>query len=104
MTQNKLIEQDPDDKVFGILAYLSILCILPLLFKRNSEFVLFHSKQGLVLFIGEVALFILSIVFSWFLKLEFILFAVSFFGIIDVLRGQKTVLPVITEIADRISI
>jgi len=28
----------------------------------------------------------------------------SFFGIIDALRGQKTALPVIAEIADRISI
>ncbi len=105
MTQNKPVEQDADDKIFSILAYLSILCILPLLFKRDSEFVRFHGKQGLVLFIGEVAVFILSIVFPWFLKLGlFVLLAVSFFGIIDALRGQKTALPVISEIANRISI
>jgi len=102
---NPSTEQDTDEKIFGMLSYLSILCIFPLLFKRDSEFVLFHGKQGLVLFIGEVAVFILSIVFPWLLKLGiFVLLGMSFFGIIDVLRGRKTPLPVVSDIVGRISI
>ena len=101
-------KQDPvvlDGKVFAILSYLSILCIIPLIFKKDNSFVFFHSKQGLVLFIGEVAVFILSIVFPWILKLGlFVLFATSFIGILAVLEGRRTELPVVARLAEKINL
>ena len=45
-------KQIMEGKIFAILSYLSILCIIPLVFKRDNHFVLSHGKQGLVLFIG----------------------------------------------------
>ena len=36
-----------EGKVFAILSYLSILCIIPLILKKDNEFVLAHGKQGL---------------------------------------------------------
>jgi uncharacterized membrane protein len=93
-----------EGKVFAILSYLSILCIIPLIFKKENSFVFFHSKQGLVLFLGEVAIFILSIIFPpWIIRLgTFILFATSFIGILAVLEGRRLELPVIAKLAEKV--
>lgn len=94
-----------EGKVFALLAYLSILCIIPLIFKKDNSFVLLHSKQGLVLFIAQVGVFILSIVFPWLLKIGmFILFAISFIGILAVLDGRRLELPVVFELSQKISL
>lgn len=95
-----------DGKVIAILSYLSILCIIPLLFKKNNLFVLAHSKQGLVIFVAEVAIFILHIILGmWFLKLGmFILLTLSFIGLLAVLRGQYIQIPVVSSIAEKITL
>ena len=94
-----------EGKVFAILSYLSILCIIPLILKKENEFVLAHGKQGLVIFVAEVGVFILSILFPGLLKLGwFILLVMSFIGIIAVLRGQYVELPLISKVADKITL
>jgi uncharacterized membrane protein len=95
-----------DGKVIAILSYLSILCIIPLLFKKNNLFVLSHGKQGLVLFVAQVAVFILHIILGdWFLKLGmFILLSLSFIGLLAVLRGQYIKIPVVSSIAEKITL
>ena len=93
-----------DGKIYAILSYLFVLCIIPLVLKKENKFVLFHGKQGLILFVGEVAVFILHIVLgSIILKLGFFILGVfSFRGIIAVLQGQYLRLPVIADIAEKI--
>jgi len=94
-----------EGKMFALLAYLSILCIIPLIFKKDNDFVLLHSKQGLVIFIAQVGVFILSIVFPWLLKIGmFVLLAASFIGILAVLGGRRLELPVIFELSQKISL
>ena len=99
-------EEIIEGKIFAVLAYLSILCIIPLLFKKENSFVLKHSKQGLVIFVAQVGIFILHIVLGqWLLKFGmFILGLISFLGIIQVLRGRYIPFPVISEIADKITL
>lgn len=93
-----------EGKIFAVLSYLSILCIIPLLFKKENPFVLAHGKQGLVLFLAEVAVFIIHIILgSWILRLGiFILGVLSFIGIIHVLQGRYVKLPLISDIAESI--
>lgn len=94
-----------DGKVYALLAYLSILCILPLILKKNNPFVLAHGKQGLVLFISQVAVWILSIVFPFILTpLMFVLMALSFCGLIAALKGELIRLPIVAMWADKISL
>jgi uncharacterized membrane protein len=94
-----------EGKVYAILSYLSILCIVPLILKKDNDFVLAHGKQGLVIFVAEVGVFILSIPFPALLQLGwFILFVMSFIGIIAVLRGQYLELPVVAKVADKITL
>ena len=56
------LEVDPDDaeknKIFGILAYLGILCLVPIFAAKDSPFAKYHANQGLVLFLLEVTLWI----------------------------------------------
>ena len=95
-----------DGKPLAILSYLSILCIIPLVFKRENSFALHHAKQGLIIFVGQVAIFIIQIILGeWFLKLGmFVSGVLSFLGIISVLKGQYVKLPVIAEIAEKITL
>ena len=95
-----------EGKIFAVIAYLSIFCIIPLVLKKDNTFVLSHGKQGLVIFVAEVAVFIIHIIFGqWFLRLGiFILGILSFIGIIKSLKGEYVRLPVISDIADKITL
>lgn len=102
---NKQDQSIVDGKIFAVLGYLFILCIIPLIFKKDNPFVLLHSRQGLVLFLCEVAVFLLSIVFPWVLKPGlFVFFAASFIGIIAALQGKELSLPLVTEFAEKITL
>ena len=94
-----------DGKMYAVLAYLSIFCIVPLIIKKNNPFVLRHGRQGLVLFVAEVGALVVSIIFPWcFRPLLFILFGFSFWGMVTAIRGQFVELPVIAKIAEKITI
>ena len=94
-----------DGKMYAVLAYLSIFCIVPLIINKNNAFVLSHGRQGLVLFVAEVATLVVSIVFPWaFRPFLFILFGFSFWGMVMAIRGQSVELPIIARIAKKITI
>ena len=99
-------QQIVEGKIFAIISYLSIFCIIPLVLKKDNPFVLSHGKQGLVLFVAEVAVFIIHIILGhWFLRLGmFVLGIYSFVGIIKCLKGEYVKLPLIADIADKISL
>jgi len=95
-------------KVMGILAYLGILCLVPILAAKDSPFARYHANQGLVLFLLEIVLLIstnvLAVVFSM-LSLGFINFFLGLvhlvplvlliLGIINAAAGKCVPLPVI---------
>ena len=95
-----------EGKVFALLAYLPFLCIVPLIFKKDNDFVLSHGKQGLVIFVAEIGVFIIHIILGqWILRLGmFVLLLLAFWGIIAVLRGRPITLPVISRVADEITL
>jgi uncharacterized membrane protein len=94
-----------EGKLYAVLSYFSILCIVPLLFKKKNTFVLAHGKQGLVLFVGETGVLVLSIIVPGLRDpLLFVLFALSFWGMIAALRGQFLKLPLVSRIADKITL
>ena len=97
-----------DAKFFAAVGYLSFLCFVPLALKKGNKFAEFHGKQALVLFILELAAAILKIVpilGDLIFTLSFVVFGIlSLIGIVKVLMGEKWEIPVIHEIADRISL
>lgn len=95
-----------EGKIFAVLAYLSILCIIPLIFKKDNKFCLFHAKQGLVLFIVEVAVFVLSVLpfFGGIIyRLGILCFGLlSLWSIIQALLGRYAKIPLVFELAQKI--
>lgn len=108
---------DPADveknKVMGVLAYLSLLVLVPIFAAKESRFARFHANQGLVLFIASaifgVARWILSeilLAISWRLYfvtviislLGLVFLALAIIGIVNAATGKAKELPVIGQI------
>jgi len=93
-----------DNKIMGLLAYLGILFLVPLLAAKDSPFAKYHVNQGVILFIYSIAVFIVGMILSvalgrigWMLSLLLNLSVLVFviIGIINALNGEKKPLPLI---------
>ncbi len=95
-----------EGKFFAVISYISFLCIVSLVLKKDNKFAVYHAKQGLVLFVIEVACFILSIIplLGAFLRIfgTVIFILVSLWSILQVLMGNSHRIPVVSEIADNV--
>ena len=113
-TADTTADFDPKDveqnKVMGILAYLSWLVLIPIFAAKGSKFARFHANQGLVLAITEIAWWIVqsiltSILFSISWRLGFISTILSLvnivflvlliIGIMNAASGKAKELPII---------
>ncbi len=94
-----------DDKLMALLCYLGILVLVPLLVKKDSEYVKFHIQQGLVLLVTEivwsVAWWILALipVLGWVVGLAgwLVILYLWIVGIVNALSGVKKELPLIGQ-------
>ena len=92
------------NKGVAALSYVWILCLIPLLAKRDSKFAQFHAKQGLILFIIEI---LGSLVFwipliGWLLALA--VFIAAIMGIIKALNGEWWEIPYIYNCSKKINL
>jgi uncharacterized membrane protein len=92
-----------NDLVFGILCYLGILWLIPLLSNKKNEFFRLHLAQGLVVLILEVILAVLGriplirFVAGWFWFLPGL---ISVLAIIKMLTGETMYhMPVVYDIS-----
>lgn len=101
------VETDGDsdvrrNKSISYLCYFGFLFLVPYLLHRDSDFVRFHSNQGLLLFIADMAVGLLGNlpVIGWLINMIGGIFIVVCFikGLMSVSRGQKNRLPIIGEI------
>lgn len=101
---------DPMDveqnKLMAVLAYLSWLVLIPIIFAPNSRFARFHANQGLVLAIVEIVCgAVLSIfgsipLIGWLFQLVGSLFSlvcllIAIIGIVNAVNGKAKQLPVV---------
>jgi len=96
-----------EGKIFAVIGYLGILCLVPLIFKRENKFALFHAKQGLVLFLAEIAAWIIMMipVLGLIGLLGIFVFAViSLIAMIQALMGNYWKIPVIADLSDKFNI
>jgi fumarate reductase subunit D len=95
-----------EGKFFAIISYVSFLCIITLILKKDNKFALYHAKQGLVLFVMEVAAFILSIIpfLGWLVGIfGYALFLlVSLWGIMQAILGINSRIPIVTDISEKV--
>ncbi len=107
MATNSQEEQEiRNGKFFAVISYVSFLCIITLILKKDNQFSLYHAKQGLVLFVMEVTAFILSIIpfLGWLIGIfGYTLFLlVSLWGIMQAALGIKSRIPIVTKISERV--
>lgn len=103
-----------NNKVMGVLAYLSWLVLIPIFGAKDSKFARFHANQGLALAITEIAWWIIEAIlgsvllsllrysFSIYsiimlvLNLVNIVFLVlAILGIVNALNGRAKELPIV---------
>lgn len=91
-----------DNKLIGILCYLGILLLIPLLTRPDSQFIKFHSNQGLLLLLLGIAAGVVAAipVLGWIVAVAASIFSLVCFimGIINVTSGQMKELPLIGKI------
>jgi fumarate reductase subunit D len=92
--------------LFAALSYLGIMCFVPLLMARDDEYVYFHAKQGLVIWMwGALAIFALHVpaLGKWVFGLSSMaVLAFSAVGLLSVLFKRAWRLPLISAISERI--
>lgn len=101
------VQCDPKDveenKGITILSYIGILCLVPLLAKKDSKYAQYHAKQGLVLFIAELITWILVAipVLGWIIyivgMITWVVLAIT--GITNVVGGKCKELPLLGKFA-----
>ena len=98
------------NKVLAIIGYLGILFLVPLLAAPKSKFAQYHAKQGMVLFIAEVVLYVAAgIITVVTLGLGSVLYMIvglaslvwTILGIINAANGQMKPLPLIGGFVDK---
>ena len=101
-----------DKSLMLILSYLGPLAIVPLLVEKDEE-VQWHSKNGIVLFLGLIAVGIIASILGFVPLLGLILscgmgpltilayLVLTLVGIMKALKGEKLRLPVIADLVDQ---
>lgn len=110
--KEEMSQQEPKkesgDNVIAILSYIGILFLIPMLAAKDNEFAQYHAKQGLVLFIAEIATALIAWIpiLGWIIGLiawiTWLILAIT--GITNVLGGKKKPLPLIGKFADKFNI
>lgn len=96
--------------LMGILSYLGPLVIVPLLTAKEQPFVKFHVKQGLVLAVIEIGMWIIgSMIMIWILAPLFMIINIgvivlSIIGILNVLNKKEASLPLVGGFAKHFTI
>ena len=89
-------------RLIALLSYLSILFLVPLNLYKKDEFIQYHAKQGVVLFIVFVILLFTFWVpiLAWVCWLAYLV--IWFTGVINVLTGKEEPVPIFGLIGERI--
>lgn len=105
---NETIEQSKDTRILSAIGYLWILCLLPLLGKRESGFAQHHGKQGLVLTITSFIIWLVAWVpvigwiIGFFGTIGLLILAVT--GIQNAMQGKYWEMPVLGKYAKQIKL
>jgi len=96
-TIRRSMQSDDTGKVMAALSYVSVLFMLPYLFRKNDDFATYHAKQGMGLFVAGLLGDVVGKMFGigWIVTILRILLAVT--GIGNAINGKKKPLPYIGD-------
>lgn len=94
-----------DDRMMAALSYLGVLVFIPIVTAKQNQFVNWHARQGLVVFVTTLAALIFSL---WMARTGTIIFLiVAIFNIIALakaLQGRRWPIPLLGKISQNIRI
>lgn len=93
-----------ESRMASILSYIPILCFIPLLNMKENKEAQFHARQGVLLFLIELAalIFLIDTVSKFVFKAILIgAIALSVAGIYFALQGKPFKIPFIGDMADK---
>ena len=107
-TPPPIFNKKTDNRILAAVSYLGILCLIPLMLKRDDKYVEFHAKQGLVLFIAEIIVWFINIIpflgqMIW-LMASLVFLAVSIIGLVKAYQGEKWEIPFLADYAKKIKL
>lgn len=123
-TPDTTMEYDPQDiannKVMAVLSYLGILVLIPWFAAPQSRFARFHAKQGITMFLVQLAYSIISFLLGliktphyyyfieymatpWYINLLIFIIGIpiivlTIMGIVNAAKGRAKELPIIGKI------
>ncbi len=93
-----------DHKIMAALSYVGVLCLVPLLFMKNSRYAQEHAKQGLLLFI----VWIVGMFVFWFPLIgqlaALALLIVDIVALVKCLQGEFWEIPVIGQYRKKVNL
>jgi uncharacterized membrane protein len=97
-----------NNMLMGILSYIGVLVLIPFLMEKHDPFVRFHVKQGLVLAVIGVAMWVVGnmlwIIWPLVMIVNVGLLVLSIMGIINVVNKRQVALPLVGHFADKFTI
>lgn len=97
-----------EQTVMAALSYLGILILIPFFVKKNDPFVHFHLKQGVVLLVPELIVYVASgmMYFMWPIWniVWLALLGFTIVGVLNALTKKEKALPFIGQYASRINL
>lgn len=104
----KEITKEGGKNTIAVLSYIGILFLIPLLTSKDDPFVKFHVKQGLVLFIAEMATALVAWIpiIGWLLGFACMVLwlILSIMGIVNVVNKKETPLPLIGKFTGKFNL
>lgn len=97
-----------EERLFAAIGYLGILCLVPLLLKKKSAFAQHHGKQGLMILLVWLGLWVGMIVpilgqIVWTLG-SIVLVIFIILGMLHAFQGRMWDMPVLGEYAKKIKL
>lgn len=105
-------EHIEEGKSIAWLSYVLILVLVPLLIQRENPYTRFHIKQGLVLLVTWIILYIIGLIFNFIPVLRILIWigvwGITIYfvvlGIMNSVNGRLNKLPFIGDFADKFEI
>lgn len=98
----------PIARVLSAISYLGILSLVPIMLRTKNDYVRFHARQGLLLFIAEIVFTLIWIIpfVGWVIGfLGWILcFVFAIIGFVRSLFGRRWKIPVLNKFVGKVKI
>lgn len=108
-TASSMSKKDVEDnKLIAAVGYLGVLCLIPLLVRKNSPYAQHHGRQGLVILVTWLLLWIGNIIpvlgqIVWVVG-SLALLILIILGMVNALNGKIWDMPVLGQYAKQIKL